>query len=206
MASCPGQAAGIGLERSVQSRHPGQTCFARDGSLTAARDGAGAGLAFNHRDEDGICARNIVEWCHDQVTPPVEWPERKSKPPWVIPDINPRLGPFKDQAPDPRYWPSMKRDYPNPVQASRGQDALLPKHFHLAAKIVYFVYWPFFFGELVPIIKCPKCGLVDRVTSDGWTGVSDKIRHVCAADGPAFIYSHGVQLWKSQEGRRRLPG
>ena len=39
----------------------------------------------------------------------------------------------------------MKREYPNPVQASRGETALVPNHFHLAGKVVYFVYWPFFF-------------------------------------------------------------
>ena len=82
----------------------------------------------------------------------------------------------------------------------------MPNHFHLAGKVVYFVYWPFFFGELVPIITCPKCGKVDRVTSDGWTGVSDKIRRVCAADGPAFIYSKVYRCGKGKKEGEGCPG
>ncbi|GAQ93224.1 hypothetical protein KFL_013720010, partial [Klebsormidium nitens] len=100
----------------------------------------------------------------------------------------------------------MKREYPNPVQASRGQNALLPNHFHLAGKVVYFIYWQFFFGELVPIINCPKCGKADKVCSDGWVGVTDKIRRVCAADGPAFLYSKVFRCGKGKKPGEGCPG
>ena len=159
---------------------------------------------FNPRSEDEVCAKSIVEWCHSQVMPPPGWKDKKTLPPWVIPEIDPKKGPSKDQAPDPKYWPSMKREYPNAVQASRGQDSLNPNHFHLAGKVVYFVYWPFFFGELVPVVNCPKCGKLDRVCSDGWT--QDKIRRVCSADAPAFLYSKVYRCGKGKKPGEGCPG
>ncbi|GAQ90322.1 hypothetical protein KFL_006270040 [Klebsormidium nitens] len=195
MASAPSQAANTGMEPN-QSKQTAELRGEAGPEAPAVGDAFGP---YNPRVEDEVKATNVVEWCHSQVVAPADWPDKKNKPPWVIPEINPRLGPSKDQAPDPRYWPSMKREYPNPVQASRGENALVPNHFHLAGKVVYFVYWPFFFGELVPIIRCPKCGKVDKVTSDGWTGVSDKIRRVCAADGPAFIYSKVYRCGKGKK-------
>ncbi|GAQ87318.1 acetamidase/formamidase [Klebsormidium nitens] len=97
----------------------------------------------------------------------------------------------------------MKKEYPNPVQASRGQNALQPNHFHLAGKVVYFVFWQFFFGELVPTINCPKCGKVDRVNHDGWVGVTDKIRRVCSLDAPAFLYS---KVFRCGKGKKKGEG
>ncbi|GAQ84142.1 hypothetical protein KFL_001770280 [Klebsormidium nitens] len=91
----------------------------------------------------------------------------------------------------------MKREYPNAVQASRGQDCLKPNHFHLAGKVVYFVFWQFFFGELIPIIYCPKCGKVDRVCHDGWS--IDKIRRVCSANAPAFLFSKVFRCGKGKK-------
>lgn len=188
---------------------------ARSPPAHAVQTASGSGLgrvreesatAYNPREEDEVCARNIVEWCHSQVAVPADWKDKKSKPPWIIPDIDPRKRPSKDQVPDPRYWPSMKREYPNAVQASRGQDCLKPNHFHLAGKVVYFVHWQFFFGELVPVVTCPKCGKVDRVCNDGWTGVTDKIRRVCSADAPAFIYSKVYRCGKGKKPGEGCPG
>eukprot|EP00243_Klebsormidium_subtile_P008236 TRINITY_DN3852_c0_g3_i2.p1 TRINITY_DN3852_c0_g3~~TRINITY_DN3852_c0_g3_i2.p1 ORF type:complete len:563 (+),score=97.89 TRINITY_DN3852_c0_g3_i2:62-1750(+) len=203
MASGPGHSAAIGsigvkTNRTVQS-------ILSNGAAAKAPAGDEA-AQYNPRNEDEICAKYIVGWCHDQVATPADWKDKNTKPPWVIPDIDPKVGPSKDQAPDPRYWPSMKKEYPNPVQASRGQNALQPNHFHLAGKVVYFVFWQFFFGELVPIIYCPKCGKVDRVTSDGWVGVTDKIRRVCSANGPAFLFSKVFRCGKGEKKGEGCPG
>lgn len=118
----------------------------------------------------------------------------------MIPDIDPRKGPSSGDAPDPHCWPSMKKVTPNAIQASKGKDCSTSTHFHLAKKIVYFVHWQFFYGELVPLIKCPKCNSVDPLCSDGWVGVNDKIRRVCSADGPAFLYSKVYRCGNKDQG------
>lgn len=112
---------------------------------------------FNPRAEDEVKASNIVEWAHSFVAPPRMKP--KDRPAWMIPDIAPRKGPSKGDFPDPHCWPSMKKVTPNAIQASKGKDCSKPNQFHLAEKIVYFVHWQFFYGELVPVINCPSVAL-----------------------------------------------
>jgi hypothetical protein len=209
MASGPGHPAAlraVQASRTVQSSLTGLAPGSASGASVGQASAGQVSAHYNPRSEEEVCAKNVVEWAHSQVVAPSDWKDKKNKPPWVIPDIDPKVGPSKDQAPDPRYWPSMKKEYQNPVQASRGQNALQPNHFHLAGKVVYFIFWQFFFGELVPIIKCPKCGKADKVCSDGWVGVTDKIRRVCAADRPAFQYSKVFRCGKGRKLGEGCPG